>query len=315
MKILVIGELNPDLVLKNYTAFPTLGTEVLVEDLVLALGSASAICAAGLARLGNEVSFAGKVGTDTYGDFCVQAIRELGVDTSRILRDPNVKTGLTVSISCARDRALVTYLGAIGSFSVKDLPQNVLEGFEHLHISSYFLQQSLRPSVRQLFEEAHKRGMTTSLDPGFDPAEQWSTDLIDTLQEVDVFLPNEVELRAISGVDDVEAALRKLQNGRTLTVAKLGGDGCAALKDGSLVRVPVYPVKPVDTTGAGDSFNAGFLHAWLRKNPLEYSMRFASICGALSTLGVGGTGSQATAAEVEERLLQTTGGNRDSVES
>jgi sugar/nucleoside kinase (ribokinase family) len=111
---------------------------------------------------------------------------------------------------------------------------------------------------------------------------------------VDVFLPNETELAAITRNPDREAALRSLENGRTLTIAKLGADGCLALSNGSLVSIPAFPVISLDTTGAGDSFNAGFLHAWLRSEELAGALRFAAACGALSTLQSGGTTGQPT---------------------
>jgi len=302
MRILVVGELNPDLVLKDYSSFPELGKEVLARDLALTLGSASAICAAGLARLGNEVHFAGKVGADSWGDYCIQCLQNAGVNTSCILRDPQAKTGLTVSLTCRRDRALITYLGAIAILAATDIRDATFEGCDHLHVSSYYLQDSLRPGCRDLFRRAHDRGMTTSLDPGFDPAERWGADILETLEEVDVFFPNEVELAAVAGHPDIAAALQRLRNGRTLTVAKIGPKGCAALAGSRLIEVPAHPVTPVDTTGAGDTFNAGFLHSWLRGQPLEQAMRFAAVCGALSTLGVGGTAAQPEAAEVEKCL-------------
>ena len=302
MRILVVGELNPDLVLKDYSSFPELGKEVLAGDLVLTLGSASAICAAGLARLGDDVSFAAKVGRDAWGDYCIQLLRDAGVDTTALIRDANTKTGLTVSLTCGRDRALVTYLGAIAELTAGDITPAMIEGCDHLHVSSYYLQKSLRSGCRELLRRAHDHGMTTSLDPGFDPSERWEPDIYATLAEVDVFLPNEVELAAIAGQADVAAALHRLDNGRTLTVAKLGPKGCATLVEGRFLEIPAYPVSPVDTTGAGDSFNAGFLHCWLRGQPAEHAMRFAAVCGALSTLGVGGTAAQPKAAEVERHL-------------
>ena len=302
MHILVAGELNPDLVLKDYSSFPELGKEVLAGGLALSLGSSSAICAAGLARLGNAVQFAAKVGADSWGDYCVESLRQAGVDTTSVIRDSNIQTGLTVSLTCGRDRALITYLGAIAALTAEDISDTLLEQCSHLHVSSYYLQESLRPGCRKLFRRAHDRGITTSLDPGFDPSEQWGAEIHETLDEVDVFLPNEVELAAIAGHSDLAAALRRLQNGRTLTVAKLGPKGCAALAEGLVIRTSAHPVSPVDTTGAGDTFNAGFLHSWLRGKPLEQAMRFAAVCGALSTLGVGGTSAQPDAAEVEKHL-------------
>jgi sugar/nucleoside kinase (ribokinase family) len=302
MRILVIGEINPDLILHNYDQFPTLGREVLVEDTSLTLGSASCICAAGLARLGNDVSMLGKVGNDPWGVFCVERLEALGVNTSHILRDPAVKTGITVSISGPADRALVTYLGAIAKLALSDIDVELFRSYRHLHVSSYYMQHALRPACQELFAAARRAGLTTSLDPGYDPAETWNSGLRETLNQTDVFFPNEVELAAITGKARPEAGLRDLENGHTLIVAKLGADGCMALAGDQPVHVPAFRVQPVDTTGAGDSFNAGFLHAWLRREPLESALRFASACGALSTLHLGGTGGQATEAEARDLL-------------
>ncbi len=302
IRVLVVGELNPDLILAGYRCFPRLGREVLVDDLTLTLGSASAIAAIGLARLGNQVRFAGLIGCDQWGDFCAQVLERAAIDIAYLKRDSAVRTGLTVSITSASERALVTYLGAIASLRSEDVDLTALNGCNHLHISSYFLQEGLRPGCRRLLAEGHARGLTTSLDPGFDPAERWDDGLHDTLQEVDVFLPNEVELRGLAGADDPIECLRRLENGRTLVVAKLGADGCMALEHGIPIQVPAFPVQPVDTTGAGDSFNAGFLHAWLRRQPLREALRFAAACGAISTRAMGGAGSQATAVEAEDLI-------------
>jgi sugar/nucleoside kinase (ribokinase family) len=299
LRFLVIGELNPDLLMCGYRTFPRPGEEILVDGLDLTLGSASAICAVGLARLGNSVRMASLVGDDEWGDFSVRALRRTGVDTSFVRRDSRSATGLTVSISNSKDRALVTYLGTIATFSAADVDPAAMEGCRHLHVSSYYLQRRLSGDCRALFAEARSRGLTTSLDPGFDPSESWAGGLRETLSETDVFFPNEVELRGLAGAFDPVECLRRVENGRTLTVAKLGSAGCVALDRGRPIQVPAYSVKPVDTTGAGDSFNAGFLHAWAEGRPLEEALRFASACGALSTRAAGGTGAQASVEEAE----------------
>jgi sugar/nucleoside kinase (ribokinase family) len=302
LRILVIGELNVDLILKGYRDFPTPGKEVLIEDYFLTLGSASAICAMGLARLGDHVSFLGKVGCDEWGEFCIQALAGRGIDVYRVARVPELKTGVTVSVSSASDRALITYLGSIVALRGEDIGEDLFDGFGHLHISSYYLQENLRPACRELFARAHKRGLTTSLDPGFDPSEKWAPDILETLKEVDVFFPNEVELRALSRTEDPADGLRALENGVTQTVAKLGPAGAMALRGDTPLRVPAPVITPVDTTGAGDSFNAGFLHAWLVRKPLEMCLRYGIACGSMSTLGLGGTASQPGLAQVEEFL-------------
>ena len=302
-RVLVAGELNVDLILQGYQAFPVPGKEVLVDDFVMTLGSASAICAMGLARLGASVAFLSVVGDDPWGAYCVEAMRGAGIDVSRVAVDSTLKTGVTVSLTSAnRDRALVSYLGSIAALEAAAITDDAFRGFDHLHMSSYFLQKRLRPSFAAVFKRARAAGLSTSLDPGFDPSERWGADLKDTLREVDLFFPNEVELRGITGTGDVREGLKRLENGRTRIIAKLGPRGAAALVDGALLEVPAFPVEPVDTTGAGDSFDAGFLYAWLEGLPLAECLRWGAACGSLSTRGSGGTGHQAHRAEAE-RLM------------
>jgi sugar/nucleoside kinase (ribokinase family) len=296
-KVLVAGELNVDIVLQGYHSFPEPGKEVLVDDFMMVLGSASAICAMGLARLGAPVAYLGKAGDDPWGRFCVDCLTERGIDVAGVICDPAIKTGVTVAITSPRDRALVSFLGSISALQAADVPDDALAEADHLHVSSYFLQERLRPDARALFARARRLGLTTSLDPGFDPSETWATDLRDTLQEVDVFFPNEIELRGLTGTDDVEQALRSLDNGHTRVVAKLGREGASTLEGGAVVSVPAFDVEPLDTTGAGDSFNAGFLHAWLSGARIPEALRLGSACGALSTRGLGGTAQQADLAE------------------
>lgn len=304
-QVVVVGELNVDFILHNYQAFPVPGREVLVDDFRTVLGSASAICAVGLARLGVPVAFIGRVGCDAWGDFCVDALCGEGVDVSGITCDRELKTGVTVSISSTAERALVTYPGSIASLTLAHLADLTFTGDGHLHISSYYLQTGLRPGCRELFQRATAAGWTTSLDPGCDPHDRWDDDLRETLREVDVFFPNDVELTALTGERDPIAALRHLANGRTLSVVKRGARGALAIdsrRDGrgiEVIEVAPPAVDVVDTTGAGDSFNAGFLYAWLQNRPLDACLRAAAASGALSTRGVGGTAAQPSADELE----------------
>ena len=298
-RVLVAGELNVDIVLQGYHAFPEPGKEVLVDDFVMVLGSASAICAMGLAKLGDPVAFLGKVGDDPWGKYCLECLEGRGIDVSRVVGSSALKTGVTVALTSPRDRALVSFLGAIAALAAEDVHDVAFAGFQHLHVSSYYLQERLRPGLRSLFARARRLGLTTSLDPGCDPSETWASDLRETLAEADVFLPNEVELRGLTGTNDVDEALRRLANRRTRTVAKLGRDGAATLEGGQVVRVPAFPIEALDTTGAGDSFNAGFLHAWLAGAPVRDALRLGAACGALSTRGLGGTASQPDLKEAE----------------
>jgi sugar/nucleoside kinase (ribokinase family) len=298
-KVLCAGEINVDLVLQGYTEFPTPGKEVLVRDCQLVLGSATAIMAMGLARLGTPVAFVGRVGDDVWGRYCLEDMASRGIDLARVIRGGGPRTGITVSITHPGDRALVTYLGAIAALTGADVPDAAMAGLDHLHASSFYFQEGLRPDLPDVFARAGRAGLTTSLDTGFDPSGRWDGGLRETLRQTDLFFPNEVELQALTGCPDPEEGLRALANGRTRVVAKLGADGAMALEGGRVVHVPAYPVQAVDTTGAGDSFNAGFLHRWLQGAPLEDCLRLGAACGALSTLALGGTAAQPTLDEAE----------------
>ena len=198
-KVLCAGEINVDLVLQGYTEFPVPGKEVLVQDFAMVLGSATAIMAMGLARLGTPVAFVGRVGDDVWGRYCLDDMASRGIDLSRVIRGGGLKTGVTVSITHPLDRALVTYLGAISALTGADVPDAAMAGLDHLHASSFFFQEGLRPDFPDLFARARRAGLTTSLDTGFDPSGQWDGGLRETLRETDLFFPNEVELAALTG--------------------------------------------------------------------------------------------------------------------
>lgn len=301
--ILVAGEINVDWVFGGCSAMPAPDTEVLARHFREVPGSSSMICAMGLARLGDKVAFAGCIGDDARGTSCVDALRKAGIDTRAVRRDPALATGITVSLSNEVDRALVTFPGSIAALAASDIGDALLASAGHLHVGSIYLQRTLRPHLRDLFARAHGAGLTTSLDPGFDPAGRWDEgdDWPALLREVDVFLPNRREACAIARVDDVETALRALGNGTTRIVIKCAGDGALTLDDGGAVlRVATRPSSGMrDSTGAGDSFDAGFLHGWLAGMDLHESLRWGNACGSLSMRGIGGTECQADVDEVK----------------
>lgn len=308
MKIIAFGEINLDIILRGYRSFPVPGREILVEDFLVTLGSSSAITGAGLSRLGNSVAYLGLAGDDYAGRFCRDRMSELGLDVSQVKLYPDLKTGVTVSLASRNDRTLISYLGATSTLTSAYFKDDVFGSFRHAHSSSYFLQTGMHPGFAEVFAEAKQRGLTTSLDPACDPADEWKSGLEDVLRHIDVFLPNEIELEGITGKKDPLAALRAMQNGRTLTVAKLGSHGAMALENGEPVCVSAPEVDPIDPTGAGDCFNAGFLHAWLRGRPIADALRLGVACGSFSTRGLGGTGAQPTEMEAQEFLKSFANG-------
>jgi sugar/nucleoside kinase (ribokinase family) len=300
--LLVAGEINVDLVFTGCDRLPEFGGEVLASGFRQGPGSSSMICAMGLAQLGHAVVFTGITGQDGWGDYCISAMHQAGIDVSSIARDAALHTGVTIALSSQQDRALATYAGAIGELRAEHIDDDLLAKAGHLHVSSYYLQEHLRPELGALFARARVAGLTISLDPGFDPQQRWGDELIALLPLIDVFLPNEREACAISGKADPREALLALANGHTRTVVKLGGEGCITLYNDSVLAVPAHAVQVVDSTGAGDSFDAGFLHAWRHGMSLHDSLRWGSACGSLSTRGIGGTACQASQDEVRALL-------------
>lgn len=300
--ILAFGEINLDIILRGYRSFPTPGREVLIDDFLVTLGSSSAITAAGLSRLGNSVAYLGMAGDDYAGRLCLEQMTEMGLDVSLIKLYPHLKTGVTVSLASHHDRSLMSFLGATTALKSADFADGIFGRFRHAHSSSYFLQTGMHPGFADVFAEAKRQGLTTSLDPACDPADEWKSGIDEVLRHIDVFLPNEVELEGITGEKDPLVALRALENGTTLTIAKLGSHGAMALENGEPIHVSAPEVESVDPTGAGDCFNAGFLHAWLRGKSLADALRLGVACGSFSTRALGGTGAQPTEEQAEAFL-------------
>ena len=294
--ILVAGEINPDLILSG-DVVPAFGqVEKLVDSAVLAVGSSSVITACGAARLGLRVAFIGVCGDDLFGRFMLEKMKEHGIDTSAVIVDPARSTGLTVILNRVTDRAMLTLAGAIAALTAADVRDDLLARTRHLHVASYFLQTALQPGLPDLFARAHALGLTTSLDTNWDPSAEWGG-FEALLHGVDVFLPNENEAKAIAKAGNIESASQRLGDSCKVVAIKLGADGALARRGEEIARVPALKVDVVDTVGAGDTFNAGFLYGFLHGWPLERSLRLAAACGSLSTRAAGGTAAQPTLAE------------------
>ena len=294
--VLVVGELNADLILRGDVT-PAFGqVEKLIDDAALTIGSSSAIFACGAARLGLRTAFIGKAGADEFGRFMRSALNEHGIDTSGIVIDPHIPTGLSVILSRPSDRAILTHPGSIAALRYDEIDLSRLDRARHLHLGSFYLLDALRADVPRLFDEAKARGLTISIDTNYDPSEKWAGGVDEALKRVDVFLPNETELLAIARENSIAAALDRLVS-IPIVAVKLGAQGARARRGDETVHADSLPVPVVDTTGAGDSFDAGFVYGFLAGYDLRKALRLACICGSLSTRAAGGTGAQATLEE------------------
>lgn len=293
--LLVIGDLNPDVMLSaGDLAHDLAGSfgqrEQIVQTGRMLLGGSSAITAVAAARLGLKVAFACCIGDDWIGRALVDEVGRQGVDVVVARRAAGTPTSLTVIVTRGIDRAILTSDSTLRMLECADIPADLVDGSRHVHVGAYFLQPGLWPGLPDLLRRARHAGATTSMDPNWDPSEQWTAELAETLPLVSIFLPNAAEAAKITGLSSPEAAARQLARTCDIVAVKAGSAGGLACRGDELVRVSGPPLAAKDAIGAGDNFDAGFLAGRLTGLGLRDSLALAVACGGLSTQGAGGTG-------------------------
>ena len=287
--VTIAGELNLDLILYGLPEELSPEREQLADKMALTLGSSSAIVAHNLASLGSRVGFQSLLGEDPLGKIALDRLADSGVDTSRVRVSTSVGTGLSVILQRGQWRNILTYLGAISCLRFEDLDLNYLSDARHFHLSSYYLQKGLRPGIGDLFRRLKAAGLSISIDTNDDPDGHFEGGLLELLRHVDIFLPNRREACKIAKTDNLEAALKWLSGIVPLVVVKLGAEGAVAIRKNEKIESAALKVEMVDPVGAGDSFDAGFLHAYLRGHGLKECMDAGNAAGALCATRAGGT--------------------------
>jgi sugar/nucleoside kinase (ribokinase family) len=295
--VLVVGEINPDLILSG-DVLPEFGqVEKWIDAADLTIGSSSVILACGVAKLGLSVNFCGLCGNDVFGHFMLDAMRAHHINVSAVDVRPDDLTGISIILNRKIDRAILTFPGLIPKLGIEDIPDDLFTKAGHLHVASYFLQTKLQPNILDLFSKARNHGLTISLDTNWDPSGEWKN-FDQILAAVDIFLPNENEAMALTHTTSPQDALTVLSGKCDCVAVKMGADGAIASRKGETAQVQAMKMDVVDTVGAGDTFDSGFLYGYLHQWPLQKTLEFASICGSLSTRSAGGTQAQPTFDEV-----------------
>jgi len=300
--VLAIGELNVDMILTGLGSMPVLGREIIADTCTVVLGSSTAICASGVACLGLSTGFVGKIGKDRFGEVVMESLKKNGIDVSNVMLDNDINTGITIALNKDKDRALVTYMGSIDALRFEDIEIELLKQTKHIHIGSFFLQNKLRSDIPKLFSIAKEYGVTTSLDAGWDDTLNWDYGIFEALKHTDIFFPNEVEALNISKKENIKDAVDLLSSYAKAVVVKCGPKGAIGKTDDIIIEQETFPLKPIDTTGAGDSFNAGFIYGYLKGFDFEKCMTYGNACGSISVTKIGGASSCATLDEVESLL-------------
>ena len=288
--VTIAGELNLDLIFYGLPDELPPERELLAEGMMLTLGGSSTIVAHNLAALGSRVGFISRIGDDQLGQIALDRLAAGNVDVSKLRRVPGpTKTGLTLVLQRPSWRNMVTYAGTTFEINFDDLDFEYLSSSRHFHFSSFYLQRGLQPRVIELFQKLKASGLTISLDTNDDPDDRWEGGLQEALRYVDVFLPNVREAIRITSTENLEAAIAKLASRVPIVVVKLGAQGALAQQGPQRFTAAAAKVAPMDAVGAGDSFNAGFLHQYVRGGDLPACLASGNLAGALSTTRPGGT--------------------------
>jgi sugar/nucleoside kinase (ribokinase family) len=287
--ITIAGEINLDILLYGLPESIPLERELLASGCCVTLGSSSAITAHNLSVLGSKVGFVTRVGRDDFGVIALQRLKAAGVDLSRITESTTSDTGLTMVLPHPESRHILTYLGCMAEMTIEHLDFDYLTSARHFHLSSYFLHRGMIPQIPELFRRLKTAGLTISCDTNDDPDDRWGDTFPEALRYVDILMPNEREACKIAGTTDFEDAVRRLSASVPLLVVKMGSKGAIAVRAGEHFHCPPLPVKVVDPLGAGDTFNAGFLHQYVLGADLKTCLDSGNRAAAFSTTRSGGT--------------------------
>jgi sugar/nucleoside kinase (ribokinase family) len=306
--ILVVGDLNVDLIMNKINKMPQIGEEQRADEMHLTMGGSTAIFACNIAKLGTKTGFMCKLGDDSFGRFLIQKIKENKVGTDYIIVDSDLSTGATIIFFIENDRMMVTYPGAMEHLSADEISDEILNSARHIHTSAIFFQPLLKNGLAGLFKRARKLGLTTSMDTQWDPEENWDLELEDVLPHLDFFLPNEDELLRLTGKPDLGTALQSVAHHETCFVIKRGKKGAIMFQNNKKTAVKSLPViNFIDSIGAGDSFNAGFIHAFLDGKNTKTCLAEGNRTAAVSTTAAGGVDGIISYRQVLEKAKQLEG--------
>lgn len=288
--VTIAGDINLDLILYGLPQQMPLERELLARDFKLTLGGSSAILAHNLSALGSKVGMIGKVGRDEMGVLALDRLRQAGVDLSRCIQTGDgMQTGVTILLHHGSARHILTFLGTMAELRTEELDLDYILQAPHFHVSAFFLQKGLQSGLPALCRTLREHGMTVSLDTNDDPDDLWGEAFLAMLPQIDLLLPNEDEARRMARTEDLSQAINWLAERVPIVAVKCGSKGAIVQRGNQRWEVPTTLVEPVDTIGAGDSFDAGFLSRFVKGEPLDACAWAGNHTAATSTLRAGGT--------------------------
>ena len=281
--LLQCGDVNPQFGQK----------EQIIQDYTLEIGGSGCIFASQTAKLGLKTLGAGILSTDLFGSILQTKLQEAGVDFQLLRTAENVRTAVGISLcKDTGDRAILTYMGTINEMEASELPLEAMESARHIHVGSYYLMTKLQKGYADRLKRAKACGASVSLDTNWDPAERWDGGIWEILPYVDLFMPNENEILAITKKSTVTQAVKALDDIIPVIAVKQGNQGATAFYEGKSCKMPAIGDKVVDTVGAGDSFDGGFVYGYLQGYDIETCLKIGIFCGSSNVERAAGVAGQ-----------------------
>lgn len=310
-KILCVGSVTADIMVKPADSIPTPGTLRGVESISMHVGGCAANAAIDLAKLGVPVRLCCRLGQDQFGDFVLQTAREAGVDTSATVQA--AEPGTTISVVCIQsggERSFLYYPGSAGAFCIGDIPKGAADGCDIVFVAGAMILSSFDGEPCAAFlREMRGQGKFTVLDTGWDFEDVWLPKLAEALPFLDLFMPSYEEAVKLSGrteLPEIAGFFRERGVGRI--VIKVGKDGAYLEEnEGEGTLLPTYPNVPVkDTTGAGDAFCAGFLAGLAQDWDFQSCGAFANAAGTHCVMEIGASAGIKSLEDIQNFMKQNT---------
>jgi sugar/nucleoside kinase (ribokinase family) len=294
----IYGDINVDIVIPNVDHFPLPGQEDVVDVMNTYVGGGAALFTLGLGKLGLNPVFQATIGDDCYGKFILEELKDKNVETSLISISKENKTGISLSFTNEKDRSFLTYRGTNDEINLDSIKIDMVQKAKHIHVTGYEGSSNHAQYLNLLKRVKETKDITVSFDVGWDSTGEWYEGIVELFPYIDVLFMNETEAIHYGRKASAKEAIVSFSRHCKIAVAKLGKKGSMAYSEGKLYQAASYPVTAVDTTGAGDSFNAGFIYGFLKGKSIEECLKFGNGCGALSVTALGGNTGFPTEAEL-----------------
>lgn len=284
----VIGDANIDLVVVGCHELPAPGEEVFADQMQVHVGGGAALFTLSLAKLGLKLAFNGVLGKDGDGRYILNEFQKHGVDTQYIQLSERNHTGISIALNSDKDRSFITYMGTNQELDLRQLDLRSVELARHVHLTGY-RGRSNHDDYMQMAAKLKAMGVTLSCDVGWDDTGEWYEGIYELMKTVDIFFMNEAEAMHYTRCAREADSIAKLRQHSSHFVIKMSSKGAIACIDGQVTRRTGFQVNSVDTTGAGDAFNAGYMFGYLAGKPVEDCLLYGNACGACSVTNYGGS--------------------------